>query len=92
MVAATSRSGVPTLRSKRRSPFSSSPASALVPVTSGAPANVPRSRSRRHSDIILLAAIKKVGQGVKVGAEEIGGFFKSIGQGIADTGKKLTGQ
>jgi hypothetical protein len=40
VVAATSRCGVPTLRSKRRESFSSSPASALVLVTSRAPANV----------------------------------------------------
>lgn len=35
--------------------------------------------------------LQKAGQGVKLGAEDVGKFFKSIGDGIADLGKKLSG-
>jgi hypothetical protein len=33
--------------------------------------------------------LKKAGKGVKLGAEDVGKFFKGIGEGIADLGKKL---
>jgi hypothetical protein len=35
-------------------------------------------------------ALKKAGQGVKLGAEDVGKFFKGIGEGIADMGQKLS--
>jgi len=38
-----------------------------------------------------VEGVKKVGQGVKLGAEEVGNFFAGIGDGIADVGKQLTG-
>jgi hypothetical protein len=37
-----------------------------------------------------VAGVAKVGQGVKLGAEDVGRFFKGIGDGIADVGQKLT--
>ena len=38
-----------------------------------------------------VEGLKKVGQGVKLSAEEVGNFFVGIGDGIADVGKQLTG-
>jgi hypothetical protein len=38
-----------------------------------------------------VEGVKKVGQGVKLGAEEVGNFFAGLGDGIADVGKQLTG-
>ncbi len=35
--------------------------------------------------------LKKVGKGVKVGAEDMGKFFKGIGDGITDLGQKISG-
>jgi hypothetical protein len=38
-----------------------------------------------------VEGVKKVGQGVKLGGEEVGKFFKGIGEGIADVGQQLKG-
>ena len=37
-----------------------------------------------------VEGLKKVGQGAKVGGEDVGKFFKGIGDGIADVGRHLT--
>lgn len=36
--------------------------------------------------------LKKAGKGVKLGAEQVGNFFKGIGDGIADVATSLTGK
>jgi len=38
---------------------------------------------------VSVDGVKKVGQGVKLGAEDVGKFFTGIGQGIADVGQHL---
>lgn len=38
-----------------------------------------------------VEGVTKVGQGMKLGAEAVGNFFKGIGDGIADVGQHLTG-
>ena len=38
---------------------------------------------------VSVDGVKKVGQGVKLGAEDVGKFFSGIGQGIADVGQQL---
>ena len=35
--------------------------------------------------------LKKAGKGVKLGADDVGKFFKGVGEGIADMGQKLGG-
>ena len=35
--------------------------------------------------------LRKVGQGVTLGADEVGRFFTGIGEGLADVGRNLTG-
>ena len=35
--------------------------------------------------------VTKAGQGMRLGAETVGGFFRGIGDGIADVGQHLTG-
>jgi hypothetical protein len=37
-----------------------------------------------------VEGVQKVGQGVKLGANDVGTFFKGIGEGIADVGQHLT--
>ena len=37
-----------------------------------------------------VEGVQKAGQGMKLGAEDIGKFFKGIGDGIADVGQKLS--
>ena len=38
-----------------------------------------------------MDGLEKVGQGAKVGAEEVGRFFRGIGDGIQELGRHLTG-
>ena len=40
---------------------------------------------------VSVAGVKTVGQGVKLGAEDVGKFFTGIGEGIADVGQQLKG-
>jgi hypothetical protein len=37
-----------------------------------------------------IDGLKKAGRGVKLGAEDVGKFFKGLGDGIADLGQKLS--
>jgi hypothetical protein len=38
-----------------------------------------------------IAGLRKAGRGVKLGAEDVGRFFKGLGDGIADLGQRLGG-
>ena len=44
----------------------------------------------KEGTLASLEGLKKVGQGAKVGAEDVGKFFKGIGDGIADVGRHIT--
>jgi hypothetical protein len=44
----------------------------------------------KEGTLASVEGLKKVGQGAKIGAEDVGKFFKGIGDGIADVGRKIT--
>ena len=44
----------------------------------------------KESTQASVDGLKKAGQGVKLGADDVGKFFKGIGDGIADVGQKLS--
>jgi hypothetical protein len=44
----------------------------------------------KEGTLASVEGLKKVGQGAKVGAEDVGKFFKGIGDGIADVGRHIT--